>query len=221
MATTPTPPPSPDALLLLAPGCAYCPKVLEALTELVKDGALGTLEVVNVVERPARARELGVRSVPWTRIGPFILEGLQSKSELRQWAERAARGEGMSEYVARQLKGNRLARVQRLLQHEPRWAAALLPLIEDPDTAITVRLGVGAVIEDLADSDILAGLTAALGRLSTHRDHRVRSDACHYLGLTGSDAAVPYLRPRLQDEDAEVREIAAESLERLGHAEPV
>lgn len=221
MATTPTPPSSPDALLLLAPGCAYCPKVLEALTGLVKDGAIGALEVVNIAERPARAAELGVRSVPWIRIGPFVLEGLHSAAELRQWAELAARGEGMSEYIAQQLKDSRLAQVQRLLEHEPRWADALLPLIEDTETAITVRLGVGALIEDLADSDTLAGLTAGLGRLASHRDHRVRSDACHYLGLTGRDAAVAYLRPRLQDEDAEVREIAAESLERLGHAEPV
>jgi HEAT repeat protein len=44
----------------------------------------------------------------------------------------------------------------------------------------------------------------------------VRADACHYLGLTGAGAAADYIRPLLDDKDAEVREIAAESLALLG-----
>ncbi|MBS0329365.1 MAG: HEAT repeat domain-containing protein, partial [Proteobacteria bacterium] len=46
-------------------------------------------------------------------------------------------------------------------------------------------------------------------------DARVRADACHYLGLTGEAAARSWLDARLADEDADVREIAAESLESL------
>jgi HEAT repeat protein len=44
----------------------------------------------------------------------------------------------------------------------------------------------------------------------------VRADAAHYLGLSGNGDAIPYLQPLLQDEAAEVREIAAESLALLG-----
>jgi len=54
-----------------------------------------------------------------------------------------------------------------------------------------------------------------LGLLSLHADARVRADACHYLGLTADAAARPWLEKRLSDEDADVREIAAESLNTL------
>jgi HEAT repeat protein len=43
----------------------------------------------------------------------------------------------------------------------------------------------------------------------------VRADACHLLGLTGSAEARENLRARLQDPNAEVREIAAEALAAL------
>jgi hypothetical protein len=40
-------------------------------------------------------------------------------------------------------------------------------------------------------------------------------DACHYLSLTRSVEAVSYLQDALQDDHAEVRETAKESLEEL------
>ena len=68
----------PDALLLLAPGCPHCPAVLEGLSGLLKEGVIGRLEAVNAAIHPERAAELGVRTVPWARIGPFELEGEQT-----------------------------------------------------------------------------------------------------------------------------------------------
>ena len=44
--------PEPDALLLLSPGCAHCPSVLEGLSQLLKKGELGRLEVVNILAHP-------------------------------------------------------------------------------------------------------------------------------------------------------------------------
>lgn len=208
----PTPP---HALLLLAPGCPHCPKVLDALAGLVKDGRLGSLEIVNIAAKPERAAEWGVRSVPWTRIGEFDLEGLRSPEELARWAERAGTDAGVREYVSERLKTGELGALERLLKRQPHWLQALLPLIADPDTELHVRLGVGALLESLAGSDTLQGLVPALGELSTHVDHRVRSDACHYLALSGSAAALPLLRARLQDGHGEVREIAAEGLAEL------
>ena len=53
---TQTPPPSaasvPDAELLIAPGCVHCPVVLDGLSALVKAGAIGRLEVVNIAQHP-------------------------------------------------------------------------------------------------------------------------------------------------------------------------
>lgn len=205
----------PDALLLLAPGCPHCPVVLDGLARLVKDGRLGRLEVVNIAVRPERAAELGVRSVPWVRIGAFVLDGLHSPAELAHWAARAGTADGVRDYVRARLKAGALAELEGALAHHPQWLHALLPLVADPETELHVRLGLGALLESLAGSAALQALVPALGELSAHADHRVRSDACHYLALTGSRDAVPFLRARLQDDQPEVREIAQESLAEL------
>ena len=59
--------PAPDALLLISTHCPHCPAVLAALAELVKQGAIGRLEVVNLEQHPEVGQALGVRSVPWLR----------------------------------------------------------------------------------------------------------------------------------------------------------
>ena len=76
-----------------------------------------------------------------------------------------------------------------------------------------VKLGVGALIEDLEGSHILNELIPALGKLSSHNDHRIRADATHYLSCIHSTDTLPYLRARLDDSHEEVREIAADALE--------
>lgn len=205
----------PDALLLLAPGCPHCPTVLEGLNRLVKDGRIGSLEVVNIAQRPERATALGVRSVPWTRIGELILEGLRSPEELARWAELAGTDQGIREYVGEGLKAGGLARLESALAAHPHWLPALLPMVADAETELPVRIGLSALMESLAGSEALRALIPALGELSRHPEHRVRSDACHYLALSGDAGAIPWLRARLEDEQDEVREIAREGLDEL------
>lgn len=207
---------APDALLFVAPGCPRCPVVLDGLAALVKEGAIGTLEVVNVAVHPERAAELGVRSAPWTRLGPFELEGTRTEAELRRWVEQAGSEAGWTAYARELLAGGRLDQAERLAAAEPDFVAALLPLVADTEAPMQVRVGVGAVLEGLAGSDTLRGLTPRLTELAGHDDHRVRADACHLLGLTGDAAAVPVLEARLEDDSTEVREIATDALEALG-----
>ncbi len=206
----------PDALLLISSGCPHCPSVLQGLSELVKGGQIGALEVVNVGAHPERAAALGVRSVPWLRLGPFALEGLIGPAELRRWAERAASGEDMAGYFAEKLAAGGLAEVEALLTAEPQHLPALLELVADSESPMQVRLGVAALLEQRAGSKALQALVPRLAELSAAADHRVRSDACHYLGLSGSPAAAAALRARLQDPNGEVREIAAEALAETG-----
>jgi len=80
---------------------------------------------------------------------------------------------------------------------------------------MNVRFGASAVLERYAATPALQALVPALGMLAGHGDARVRADACHLLGLSGTPNAIKYLEARLDDPDAEVREIAAESLEEL------
>ena len=73
---------SPQALMLLGTHCPHCPSVLNSLSELVKQGVISRLEVVNLEQRPELGRELGVRSVPWVRIGQFELPGLHTSGRV-------------------------------------------------------------------------------------------------------------------------------------------
>lgn len=206
----------PDALLFIAPGCPHCPVVLQALSEMVKQGAIGRLEVINVAAHPEQAAALGVRAAPWTRLGPFELEGAQTPQELHRWLELAGTPDGITRYLEQLLRDGQLARAEQQIARHPDWLAQLLPLLTQADTPMQVRVGVGALIEGQAGSAQLQALVPALGELSGAAEHSVRADACHYLGLSGSAEAVAFLRARLEDESSEVRDIAGEALEMLG-----
>ena len=207
--------PAPDALLLLSSHCPHCPAVLAALTELLKQGTIGRLEAVNIEERPEVAQALGVRSVPWTRIGRIELLGSQSRSELADWAAKADSESGLADWFHLLLKEGQLPRVQALIEAEPGLLGAVLPIVGNVDASLNVRLGAGVLLEHFAGTDTLRALLPRLGELSQHPDARVRADACHYLGLTGDVSARPWLEARVNDADADVRDIAVESLETL------
>lgn len=204
--------PAPDALLLLSTHCPHCPAVLAALADLVKQGAIGRLEVVNLEQHPEIGPSLGVRSVPWVRIGRIELAGQHGKAELAEWAAKADSEAGIADWFHLLLKEGQLARAQAAIEADPGLLAAVLPIVGNVEASLNVRLGAGVLLEEFAGSDTLRALLPRLGELSQHADARVRADACHYLGLTADAAAKPWLEARLADDDADVREIAAESL---------
>lgn len=207
--------PAPDALLLISTHCPHCPAMLSALADLVKQGTVGRLEVVNLEQRPEVGQTLGVRSVPWLRIGGVELAGVRSKAELADWAAKADSEAGMADYFHLLLKEGQLPRAQALIEADPTLLAAVLPIVGNVDASLNVRLGAGVLLENFAGSDTLRALLPRLGELSQHADARVRADACHYLGLTGDAQAKSWLDSRLGDDDADVREIAAESLQAI------
>lgn len=206
---------TPDALLFLAGQCPHCPVVLTALSDMVKRGVIGRLKVVNIESHPAAAQALGVRSVPWLRIGPFQLAGARSPAELEIWARRAASAEGISDAFHDLLKQADLAQVLQLIRADAARLAALLPIVANPEASLNVKLGVGVVFEEYAGQPALQALVDDLGSLTQHADARVRADASHLLSLTQDVAARAWLQARLQDDSADVREIAAESLQTL------
>lgn len=189
--------------------------MLQTLLDLLKQGWLGRLELVNLETHPEAAREHDVRSVPWTRIGPFDLVGVHGREDVLDWIERAGRPEGMAEYFHILLKDGQLDRVLAAVRRRPESLAALLPIVATPEASINVRIGAGVVFEEFAGQAAMQALTGRLGELSGHEDPRVRADACHYLGLTASPDARTFLERRRQDDDGAVREIALESLQAL------
>lgn len=207
--------PAVNALLLLAPGCPHCAGMLESLSALVKDGAIARLEVVNLASEPSVARELGIRSVPWTRIGPFELAGLHTCEELRHWVSMAARDDGMSIYFADLLATGKRAAVADRLRREPDLLETLVDLLGDPEQGLSVRIGVMATLEELQDSRDLGGMVTRLVPMLSNAAPRVRADACHALALTRSQEALRWLEKCGSDPDPEVRETAAEGITQL------
>ena len=204
-----------DALLFLSSQCPHCPAVLAGLSELVKRGVIGRLEVVNLEARPDAGEPYGVRSVPWLRLGPFVLTGARTPGELEVWARRADSEAGMNDAFHDLLKTGDLQQVLALVEAEPSRLSALLPIVGNPEASMNVRLGAGVALEEHAGTPGLEALVPALGELSQHADARVRADACHYLGLSRAESARPWLTARQEDEDGDVREIAREALESL------
>ncbi len=206
---------APEALLLIAPGCPHCPIVLEGLSALVKEGAIGRLEVVNIAAQPERAQSLGVRSVPWTRIGPFELDGLRSPDELRRWATQAGSREGMAAYLDELLKAGQRHKVENMVRRQPDYLDLLVGLLGRDETSINTRIGIMATFEELEGSGLGASVVVPLGELTEHPDARIRTDACHALSLTENADALPYLKRRLEDPNPEVREAAQEAIDIL------
>lgn len=206
----------PDAMLLVVASCPHCPAVLASLAAMAKDGALGRLEVVNVAVHPEVAEALGARSLPWVRIGPFELTGARGRAELEEWARRAGSEAGMADYFHALLKDGELAKVRAMIEAQPALLGELLPIVANPEASINVRIGASAIFEGQAGGAALRALLPSLIELSAHADHRVRADACFYLGLSGAAEARPALAACANDADAAVREIAVEALGELG-----
>jgi glutaredoxin len=204
--------PAPDALLFVASQCPHCPTVLRAMAELVKSGRIRQLQVFNIEQAAEEAARHGVRSVPWIRIGPFELTGLHSEQELTQWVERTASPRGQADYLVELITHGQLAEARAFLQRDPAHRKGLVELLGDPDTELSVRIGAGALVEELAETDFMPTLLPDLVRLTRHDDARIRGDAAHYLALSGDPSVLPELQRLETDPDAEVREIAAEGL---------
>lgn len=206
---------APDALLVITTNCPHCAGVLQGLSELVKSGTISRLEVINISQQPELAQEYNIRSVPWTRIGPFELDGLRSVAELRNWAEQAGSDAGMTNYLSELLRTGGLAKAIKLLSQNADYFSSVLTLATDPKTELSVRIGISAIMEEFEGTKELTALIKPLTKLTHHPEARIRLDACHYLALTHSPLALPPIKLLLEDENLGVREVAQESLDSL------
>jgi HEAT repeat protein len=173
------------------------------------------LEAINAVTQPREAERQGVRAVPWTRIGPFELSGALSPEEVRRWIQRATEGTGWSDYCAHLIENRQLDRLLAQVRQRPATLVDLVNLFADKASPMTTRIGISAVLEELAGSALLADLLPELEQLTHAASAQIRADACHFIGLSGNPAGIVAAERLLDDEDPEVREIAAETLELL------
>ena len=206
---------STSVLMLMGKQCAYCGPMMQILTELMKAGEIAELRIVNIEENPELARQLGVRSVPWLQIGPFELQGARSRQEIVLWLERASNFEGLTEYLDEVLAEGNIGYANKLIQRYPQALENVIALMADPQAKINVRLGVGVMIEEMAESEAFKVVIPRLIDYLSNKDARIRGDACHYLSLTKDRSLMPVIEELLSDDSEEVREIAQESLDEL------
>lgn len=210
---------APDALLFITPDCPHCPAVLQSLSDLLKQSLIGKLTVINAVAHPELAQEYGVRAAPWLRMGSFTLTGAQTPAELRQWIIWSSGDEGVIQYVEHLLAEGGFKQAGAYIAEDTQRLQPLLGIVASPEKSLVVRSGVSALFEAYSNKTPLQNLLKQIEELTLHKDHRVRADACHLLGLSGNPGARVALQTCLQDENEEVREIAAESLTLLRHVE--
>jgi len=204
---------TPDVLMLLATGCSHCPAVLNSLTELLKNGDIGRLEIVNISQQPEIARQYNTRSVPWVKIGDIELSGAQSLAELKQAIEQSSSSNGLHEHYDQLLNNGQLQQVIEHIRKKPSRLAVLTDLMRENEIKISVQIGIGAVMEEFAESKALIKLIPELTELTTHPLARVRNDACFYLSLTAAPEVKQILTALLNDSDKEVQETAKDCLE--------
>lgn len=213
---------APDALLLIATGCAHCQQVLSTTVDLVKQGLIGRLEVVNIAVSAQPSSLSEVRSVPWTRIGPFELPGAHSAAELSAWAERAGDPTAYVDYLTGLLGNGELTTATAACRRHGGLLVTLLSMLGDLETPFAVRIGGTAVVEDLAGDAGWpddAAVREALFVLAESPHPQVRADAAHLIGLVGNHDALALLQLLTQDKDPSVREIATESLDERATAD--
>ena len=199
--------------LFIAPGCPHCPNVLQALSELIKDGEIAEMEVSNMALVPEKAQELNIRSVPWIKIGPFELTGSQTKGELQTWISRIQSETGMQEYFNKLLTNSELNKVMSLLKKEPDLFRHLPVMIQDKDTSLGAKIGIGAIFEEFQGTKAIKALIPSLTELLTSEQASIRNDACYYLGLSESPDAIAPIKTLANDDTEEVRESVRDALD--------
>ncbi len=204
-----------DALLIITSSCPHCPSVLQHLSNLVKSGEIAELTIINLDQKPLAAKQYDVRSVPWIKIGNQHLQGLQTLETIRQnivWAKNKQSLAADFDFLLSDGQANKVT--QQIVQ-DPSAINALLELLGNEGTVLSTRIGIGVVMEDFANSDLLQSIIPQLAKLTKHSNSLIRSDACHYLALSKDPSVRPILEACLNDNNADVREIAQDGLDEL------
>ncbi|MCK4743890.1 MAG: thioredoxin family protein [Sulfuriflexus sp.] len=206
------------ATLLVAPACPHCPQIKKVLTELLAQGQLASLELVDISIDLERAEKLAVRTVPWCQLNSLELQGAHSRDEIVHWVEQAARQDGRQQLFDSLLEVGQLAQVESMLRRHPAGMSDLLILFADQERQINVRIGASVVLESLQGSGLLEQVVDEIGSYTQHKNISTRIDACYVLSLIQHPTAQVFLTEALGDSNAEVREVAQESLNELREA---
>ena len=205
-----------DAKLLISPNCPHCATMMTLLGELLKEGRISRLLMINIAEQPDEAAIHNVRSVPWLKLGEMEFTGAHSRAELEHAIDMAVSDDGQQRFLFEKLKNGRLDDVTEIVERDKKQLPLLIELLKGKDVPMTVRIGVSAILEGFEENPAeLQKILPDLLELSESTDETIRADACHFLSLAGGDEARKRLQKCITDDSEMVREVAAESIEMM------
>lgn len=207
------------AELFVATGCSHCPIVLNELSEQLKKGNIASLNITNIAVDNERAAQLNIRSAPWFSLRNdtsfMIFSGSHTPKEIRQWISTAQTEKGMQDYIDYALSNGQLNTVIQAIEIEPANFTAIISMLEDEDTSMEVRIGLDALIESFASSEVLKMNVNAFKEIAKSNNLRLQIDALHYIALAANPEDSSFINEFTQHEDPQLKEAAVEALETL------
>lgn len=198
--------------LFVMPGCPICPQMERLFTQLRDEGLLGELEIIDISQHPDRARELGIRSAPSYLVNGVLFSGLKQRGEIEQLLEQNEAGKWRS-LLSEELAEGGMERAREAVLEEEAAREALFDLLEDPETPLVVRIGLSAIIEELAERGLLEEHEPRLLQLAGHEDERIALDGLYYLSMLHTPNATETLTRIAADEEHPLRQQARELIE--------
>ncbi len=199
--------------ILVAPTCPNCPLVVRACGEVASQRPEIELVIIDVQYFTDLARS--VRSVPTVIVdGTHTVVGMISADGLRELLQSREAPDYPVKTLASMIDNGRAEEAAPLLADE-RGQASLATLLGDG--TLQQRMGLMLAVEAALDRDphVLDGAVPLLLPLLETGDATVRGDTADLLGQIGAPGARQALKQLLSDENPDVREVAAESLEML------
>jgi thiol-disulfide isomerase/thioredoxin len=204
-----------EITVFISPVCPFCPQVVKIANFLASKNPVIHVRIVDIMEFPALAEKFNIQSVPVTMIDQGLsMVGLFEKSELIKHLISRGSDAYQKETILSWLEARRtddlVAELQRgrsLRQFADIWLSS----------TTFQRLGLVVAAEDALEKDraIFDSIVTRLYAALKADDAALRGDTADLLGMIGKKDSNKYLEGLLNDDNPDVREIAAEAMERL------
>ena len=204
-----------DVLVLIAPVCPHCPRVVRQVLSMAVRQPLISAVVVDAVQFHDMADRFKVKATPTTIINEALT--LVGQVELPQLVEKileSGTAESFTTVLNSMIQSGRAEDAGVLLCKEDQ-PEAILPLYLSNE--FSSRMGALVAMEEaLAESPrALDPIVPDLVKLLSHEDIGLRGDTAELLGKIGNPDAIPALQNSLNDPDPDVREAVEEALDVL------
>ena len=208
---------APCLQVFVAPGCPFCPQVVDQLVEMIADGTRCRLEVWDAALFPEKASASGVRSVPTIILDAGLRwTGAVSRAEIREALERREKGALGAAAMERMIQDGNALEMVSLFQRKGKIAPAFVDLLTH--SALPLRLGAMAVMEVLAETDpsLARDVVPSLWERFGDAENAVKGDILYIIGeVAGRECASEVAAIANRESDPEVRAAAREALEKI------